>query len=136
LIRELDGQILVRRTRSMEDDLREVFSLQQMTMLLVGVFAGFAFTLSIVGLYGVMAHSTRSRFKEIAIRIATGARPPDILRMILRQGAMVVAVGIGVGLAGVFALAQVDGRAYGLAAAEGSLFVSTDLGRIICLAAP
>ena len=120
LIRELDDQILVSRTRSMEDDLRDTFSLQRMTMLLVGVFAVFAFTLSVVGLYGVMTHSTRSRFKEIAIRLATGAKPPDILRMILKQGAIVVAVGMGVGLVGVFALARVAASYfYGIAPWDG-----------------
>jgi putative ABC transport system permease protein len=116
LIRQLDDQILVSRARLMEEDLREVFQLSHLTMLLVGVFAVFAFTLSVVGLYGVMAHSTRSRFKEIAIRIATGARPADILGMILKQGTVVVAVGMGVGLAGVFALARVAASyVYGVA---------------------
>jgi putative ABC transport system permease protein len=107
IIRQLDDQILVTRARPMEDDLHEAFRLQQLTLLLVGVFAVFAFTLSVVGLYGVMAHSTRSRSKEIAIRIATGARPADVLRMILKQGATIVVVGMGAGLAGMVALARV-----------------------------
>ncbi len=120
MVRQLDDQVLVSRVGPMEDDLRALFRVQQATMLLVGVFAVFAFTLSVVGLYGVMAYSTRSRFKEIAIRIATGARPADILRMILRQGATVVAVGMGVGLAGVFALARVAaGYVYGVAPMDG-----------------
>ncbi len=106
LIRQLDDQILVSRARPMAEDLREAFRLQQMTMLLVGVFAVFAFTLSVVGLYGVMAHSTRSRFKEIAIRLATGARPADVVGMILKQGVIVVAVGMGTGLVAMFALAR------------------------------
>ena len=115
IIRELDDQILVSRVRLMADDLREAFKVQQFAMLLVGVFAIFAFTLSVVGLYGVMAHSTRSRFKEIAIRIAMGARPPDILRMILKQGVKTAAVGMGIGLVGTFALARVAaGYVYGV----------------------
>jgi putative ABC transport system permease protein len=116
IIRQLDDQVLVTRARRMEDDLHEAFRLQQLTMLLVGVFAVFAFTLSVVGLYGVMAHSARSRFKEIAIRVATGARPADVVGMILKQGATVVAVGMGAGLAGMFALARVAaGYIYGVA---------------------
>lgn len=107
IIHELDDQILVSRARSMEDVLRERFRVQRMTMLLVGVFAVFAFTLSVVGLYGVMAHSTRSRFKEVAIRIAMGARPSDVLEMILKQGAGIAMLGVGVGLAAVAALARV-----------------------------
>jgi ABC-type antimicrobial peptide transport system permease subunit len=107
IIHQLDDQILVSRARSMEDVLREQFRFQRMTMLLVGVFAVFAFTLSVVGLYGVMAHSTRCRFKEVAIRIAMGARPPDVVGMILRQGAAITVLGMGVGLAAVAALARV-----------------------------
>jgi putative ABC transport system permease protein len=120
LVKELDDRVLVRWVRSMDEDVHEVFRPPQLTMLLVGVFAVFAFALTIVGLYGVMAHSARSRYREIAIRIATGARPADILRMILRQGAMVVAVGMGVGLAGVFALARVAASyVYGVAPMDG-----------------
>lgn len=115
IIRQLDDQILVSRVRLMEDDLREAFQLQRMTMLLVELFAVSAFTLSIVGLYGVMTHSTRSRFKEVAIRIAMGARPSDILGMILKQGAAVAVLGMGVGLAAVVALARVTaGYVYGV----------------------
>jgi predicted permease len=120
IVRELDDQVLVTRLGPMEEDLHAVFRVQQATMLLVGVFAGFAFTLSVVGLYGVMAHSTRSRFKEIAIRIAAGARPADILGMILKQGATLVAAGIGIGLAGVWALARVAASyVYGVAPMDG-----------------
>ena len=116
LIKDMDDRVLVRWARSMDDDVHDVFKPQQLTMLLVGVFAVFAFALTIVGLYGVMAHTARSRYREIAIRMATGARPADILRMILRQGAMVVIVGMGVGLAGVFALARVAASyVYGVA---------------------
>jgi ABC-type antimicrobial peptide transport system permease subunit len=67
-----------------------------------------------------MAHSTRSRFQEIAIRMATGACPADILGMILKQGALVVAPGLGVGLVGVFALARLAASyVYGVAPTDG-----------------
>jgi predicted permease len=116
LVKDMDDRVLVRWVRSMDDDVHEVFRPQQLAMLLVGVFAVFAFALTVVGLYGVMAHTARSRYREIAIRMATGARPPDILRMILKQGAMVVAVGLGAGLAGMFALARVAASyVYGVA---------------------
>ncbi len=85
-------------------------------MLLVGIFAVFAFTLSVVGLYGVMSHSARSRSHEIAIRMATGAAPGDILKMILKQGTMVILIGTGIGLIGMLALGQVAaGYVYGVA---------------------
>jgi predicted permease len=120
LVKEMDDQSLVRRVRAMDDDVHGRFQSEQLIMLLVGVFAVFAFSLSVVGLYGVMAHSTRSRFREIAIRMATGARPADILGMILKQGAIVVVVGLGAGLAGVCALARVAASyVYGVAPMDG-----------------
>ena len=115
VIHEMDDQVLVRRIGLMEDHLRERFKSQQLTMLLVGIFAVFAFTLSIVGLYGVMAHSARSRSHEIAIRMATGARPGDILGMILKQGIIVILIGTGIGLIAMLALARIAaGYVYGV----------------------
>lgn len=116
VINELDDQVLVRDFRLMEEHLREQFKPQRFTMLLVGIFAVFAFTLSVVGLYGVMARSARSRSHEIAIRMATGAEPGDILKMILKQGTIVILVGTGIGFIGVFALVRVAaGYVYGVA---------------------
>jgi putative ABC transport system permease protein len=120
LIRGLDDRVLVRWIRPMEDDVHGTFKPQQLTMLLVGVFAVFACTLTVVGLYGVMTHSVRSRYREIAIRLATGARPADVVGMILKQGAVIVGVGMGVGLAGMFALARVAASyIYGVAPMDG-----------------
>ena len=116
LIQGLDNRALVTWIRSMEDDVHDRFKPQQLTMLLVGVFAVFACTLTVVGLYGVMAHSVRSRYREIAIRLVTGARPADVVGMILKQGALIVGVGMGVGLAGTVALAHVAASyVYGVA---------------------
>lgn len=116
IIHELDDQVLVRHVRLMEEYLREQFKSQQLIMLLAGIFAVFAFTLSIVGLYGVIAHSARSRSHEIAIRMATGASPADILTMILKQGMMAILGGTGIGFIGMLVLAQVaSGYVYGVA---------------------
>ena len=132
IVRDLDDQVLVSYVQLMKDRLRETFKPQQLTMWLVGVFALFAFTMTIVGLFGVMAHSSRSRYREIAIRIATGAKPADILRMILRQGAVVVAVGVAVGLAGVFALARVAASyVYGVAPLDPLTLVGAVL--LLCI---
>jgi len=115
IIHELDDEILVTRVGLMQEHLRERFKSQRLTMILVGIFAVFAFTLSVVGLYGVMAHSARSRSHEIAIRMATGAAPADILTMILKQGMVVILIGTGVGLIGMLVLIRVAaGFVYGV----------------------
>jgi predicted lysophospholipase L1 biosynthesis ABC-type transport system permease subunit len=128
IIRELDDQVLVRHAGLMKEHLREQFKLQRLIMLLVGIFAVFAFTLSVVGLYGVMAHSARSRSHEIAIRMATGATPRDILRMILKQGIIVILVGTGIGFIGMLALARVAaGYVYGVAPLDPLTLIGASL---------
>ncbi|MHC4517053.1 MAG: ABC transporter permease [Planctomycetota bacterium] len=128
IISELDDQVLVRHVLVMEEYLREQFKSQRLTMLLVGIFAVFAFTLSIIGLYGVIAHSAKSRSHEIAIRMATGATSADIHRMILKQGAKVIVIGMGIGLAGIFGLARlVSSYVYGVAPLDPSTLVGAVL---------
>ena len=128
IIHELDDQVFIRQVILMKEHLREQFKSQRLTMLLVGIFAVLAFTLSVVGLYGIMAHSARSRSHEIAIRMATGATPGDILRMILKQGILVILVGAGIGLVGMFALARVAaGFVYGVAPLDPLTLVATVL---------
>jgi len=125
IIHELDDQVLVRRAGLMEELLREQFQTQCLTMLLVGIFAVFAFMLSVVGLYGVMAYSVRNRSHEIAIRMATGASPGNILRMILKQGIVVTLTGTGIGLIGIVTLARLaTGYVYGVAPLDPLTLVS------------
>jgi predicted permease len=65
---------------------------------LAGVLGALGLILSIVGVYGVISYSTAQRTQEIGVRMALGARPPDILWMVLRHGALVVAGGLALGL--------------------------------------
>ncbi len=67
---------------------------------IVGLFGGLALMLAAVGLYGVMAHTAGQRRTEIGIRLALGARPATILRMIVGEGLRLVAIGGAIGLAG------------------------------------
>ncbi|MFC1605102.1 FtsX-like permease family protein [Planctomycetota bacterium] len=128
VILELDDQVLVSRVRLMEEHLKERFKSQRLTMLLVGIFAVFAFTLSVIGLYGVMAYAAKSRSHEIAIRMATGATSGDILRMILKQGAMVIVIGMGIGLVSMFGLARLaTSYVYGVAPLDPSTLVGAVL---------
>jgi putative ABC transport system permease protein len=75
--------------------------LVQMASALFGVFGGIALVLAAVGVFGVKAHAVAQRTREIGIRIALGARPGDVMAMLLKQGAVQAAIGVtlGVGLA-------------------------------------
>lgn len=77
--------------------------------LLAG-FAGLGLLLAMLGLYGVVAHSVAQRTIEFGIRLALGARPADVLRLVLGAGARLGAVGVGAGLLGAWALMHFLGR--------------------------
>jgi ABC-type antimicrobial peptide transport system permease subunit len=72
----------------------------------VGGFAALALLLGVVGLYGVIAYSVSQRSREIGIRMALGAQPHSVYRLILREAGWLTAMGIGMGLAGSVAAAS------------------------------
>jgi macrolide transport system ATP-binding/permease protein len=77
---------------------------------LVGAFGGLALVLAAIGLYGIVAYHVTLRTREIGIRMAIGARPVDVLRMVLRQGLGLTLAGVGIGLAASVGLTRAMAR--------------------------
>jgi ABC-type antimicrobial peptide transport system permease subunit len=81
-------------------------SRQRFNMLLMSVFAASALLLAAIGIYGLMAYSVEQRTQELGIRLALGAEAVSVRRMVVLQGMRLAIVGIGVGIAGAFALTR------------------------------
>jgi len=79
---------------------------QRVVMLLLAVFGAMAVLMATVGIYGVIANSVAQRTREIGIRMSLGARPEDVLRLVLGQGLALVMIGLMIGLGGVLTLTR------------------------------
>jgi putative ABC transport system permease protein len=83
------------------------------------VFAGLALVLASIGIYGVMSYAVSQRTREIGIRLAMGAQPGDVLRLVVGQGAKLIAIGLGLGLIAAFVAARlITGLLYQVSAVD------------------
>lgn len=95
---------------------------------LLGVMGVMALALASVGLYGVLAFRVTQRFQEIGLRMSLGARRSDVLWMVLTNAMMLVAVGVGIGLAAAFAVSRVvKGLLFGISATDPATFLGVTL---------
>jgi putative ABC transport system permease protein len=97
-IAEVDPDLPVAGISSMEQVVGTSVAQPKLTAQFVGVFAGFALLLALIGIYGVMAYSVTARMQEMGIRMALGARPADILRLMVGQGMRMTVVGVIAGV--------------------------------------
>ena len=101
-----DPEMALAKVRPMQDFVTANLSSNRFTAVLATVFALLALVLAGIGVYGVTSYSVSQRTQEIGIRMALGARPSDILRMVLRQGAWWAVLGVVAGIGGALALGR------------------------------
>jgi len=106
LISEIDKSQPVYDVKTLEEALADSIAPRRFTLYLIGTLATAALLLAMIGVYGVIAYSVAQRTHEIGVRMALGATRPEVIGMVVRQGAGTALAGICIGLAGAFALTR------------------------------
>jgi putative ABC transport system permease protein len=102
----LDPQLPVARLATLDEVVARSISEPRFYVVLLGAFAGTALLLAALGIFGVMSYAVVQRSREIGIRIALGAHPREVLRMVLGQALILAAAGVAIGLAGALAVSR------------------------------
>jgi len=105
-VRSMDPNIPIFDVKSMDQRLSESLARRRFAMLALGVFAGFALLLAIIGIYSVISYSVAQRTNELGIRLALGASQFDLLRLVLSAGFRLALIGIAVGVVLSFAVTR------------------------------
>ena len=98
VVREIDPLLPVSAVRPLEEVFAESIARPRLTAVAMGVFAGAALLLAALGVYGIVAYSVSQRSREFGIRVALGAKPSQIIGMVVGQNLRIVALGLGAGL--------------------------------------
>jgi putative ABC transport system permease protein len=124
VVRSLDPDVPLSAIQSVESILYDSVSAPRFrTQLLVG-FAAVALILAVVGLYGMLAYSVTQRTREMGIRMALGARPASVFRLVIRQGMGLVVIGVLLGAAGALAATRLlRAQLFGVGPTDPTVFV-------------
>ena len=127
-IRRLDPGVPIVRLRTMEAVLAQSMAPARSSMLLVGLFAAVALALAVIGVFGVLSYTVNQQTTELGIRMALGATPGSVKRLVLGQGLAPVVAGIGLGIVGALALTRfMASLLFGVTATDPSTFAAVSL---------
>ena len=123
-----DRNLPVAELRTMDRVVSEANARPRFTLVLLAAFAGVALVLAAVGVYGVMTYAVSGRLHEIGVRLALGAEPFAVVRMVVREGMSVALTGAAIGVVGALLLTRsMSGFLYGVRPADPLTFVGVSL---------
>ncbi len=136
-VAKVDPEQPLTELRAMDEVLSRSLGSRRFTAMLLGLMSLLALALAALGVYGVVSYLVQQRTREIGIRMALGASPAAVLRLVVRQGMAAVLPGIAAGLAGTFAATRaLGGMLYGIGAHDpASLIVAPALLALVALLA-
>jgi putative ABC transport system permease protein len=136
-VRELDPEIPLANIRTMEDWVSNSAAQPRLNARLLSLFAAMALLIAAIGIYAVLAYSVTQRTREIGLRIALGAHPESVQRLVVSEGMKVGLIGIAIGLIGAFVAARaLASIVYGVPVRDPATFVSVAIVlSIVALAA-
>jgi predicted permease len=105
-VAEIDPREVVYNVQTMDEVVSHSFAARRLSMILLGVFAALALVLACVGIYGVISYLVGQRTREIGVRMALGAQPGDVLRLVIEHGARMALIGVAVGLVAALGLTR------------------------------
>ncbi len=105
-LEQFNSQLVMFGVQPLDEVISDSLASRRFSMILLGVFAGLALVLSAIGIYGVISYIVGQRTHEIGIRLALGAHPSDVMRLILSQGTKLALIGVAIGIAAALALTR------------------------------
>ena len=127
-VRDLEPEALVNDVRTMRERIDRSLGARRLAVWVLSGFAALALALAILGIYGVVSYGMAQRQQEIGIRMALGATAADVLRMVLRQGLRMAAVGLAAGIVAFLALGRMlEALLYGVSARDPLVMVAVAL---------
>jgi predicted permease len=128
LVQSRDPDMPLYDVRTMEESLRFALWEQRIYMVMMAVFAALALVIAVVGVYGVMNYSVAQRTQEIGIRMALGAARADVLRLVVGQALRLTLIGMGIGLAGAYAVTRLmASQVFGVSTSDPPTFVGVTI---------
>ena len=132
-MREIDPHSAdVQRAKCERHRRRNPIGQPRLNTILLAFFAFIAVVLAVIGIYGVISYSVTQRTQEIGVRMALGARQNDVLRLVLREGAVLAAIGVVIGVAGAYlATPLIRSWLFGIERTDSRTILGTALGLVV-----